>query len=172
MSDVVAVGIITGLVGLAGSVVTYLIARHQADAEMAKLRAQHTEDERRHRQGIYHQLLELLMNREKAIDNLDALPVEEATQFGDQLNHLQAAVRLFGAKDVATAVAIYQAVTGQIVVEANKKNVTDATGIAQIAKGLAKPLRDAQELVVQAMRADILGDAADKSQPKQSEQAS
>lgn len=159
MSDVVAVGLITGLVGLAGSFVTYLVARHQGDVELRKVKTEHAEARRAERQQVYREMLTLIRERRYLVDR-PSLTAEQATELRTRLNDAESAVGILGSPAVAEAVAAYQEVMLKMGAEA--KRLLDESPDATIGERLGRAWKKyesdaiaAERAVVAAMRDDV-----------------
>ncbi len=164
MSDVVVVAIITGAVGIVSSIATYVVGRQQAATEVAKLRLQHVEDGRRHRQQVYHDTLVLLDKQLEAAATLDAEAMvgRQTDTWREELRHLQAGVDLFGSDDAASAVADYANLYAEAAMSAyrlTQLDHDDALGREDVYGVMAflPRLRDARNRVTHAMREDIGG---------------
>jgi hypothetical protein len=110
MDDVVAVALITGLSALLGSAGAYFASKRQADraseAEQARIRAdldrlkiQHGEDHARHRQVVYHDLLDII-GRWHIAAMTEPMCLNEYKQWVLDSEHCLNAVLLVGTEDV------------------------------------------------------------------------
>jgi len=94
---------VTGVVAWYGTRKAAESTNRQTEAELERLRTQHHEDERRNRQGTYHDFLTaderlwILLQIEDAGD----AEMEELTKLFPRWRHLANGVRLFGAPAVA-----------------------------------------------------------------------
>lgn len=110
MSDTVAVALITGVVGVVGSLLTWFAARRGAAVELERikaenhrLRVQHSEDERRHRQGTYHNLLCALMRLDTMGIGLRPASQAEFAEWLEDYHSLSEGLLLFAPQSVCEA---------------------------------------------------------------------
>jgi hypothetical protein len=111
MHDVVAVALITAGSGLAGGTLTYLSARRQADrqaaterarleTELERLRTEREEPHFKHRQTVYHDLLNILAQWHTAMSTGSLGTILERTQWLQECESRFNAVLLFGSMRV------------------------------------------------------------------------
>lgn len=158
MSDVVAVAVITGLVGLAGSVVTYFIARHQGAIEFRKLELDRAESNRQKRERLYHEWLEYVERYWFLICG-GSMGDEERAELWRRLSHLTTGVKLFGSMDVAAAAESYSDLSDRLNGEAEQRAVSGKQSLARCAAVVwlenAESVDAAAEAVYAAMRNDL-----------------
>jgi hypothetical protein len=99
---IVATAGISAASGIGGAALGFLGAIRQGQSDTERLRAQHIEDERRHRQGVYHDLIDHLhaFNR---MASEDVMSEAEFAEWEPRFVHLVNGVRLFGGTSVAEA---------------------------------------------------------------------
>lgn len=95
---------ISAAAGLSGAALGYLGAIRQGQSETERQREQHREDERRHRQGVYHDLLDHYQRLLGAVHGADPMTPEQFAEWRARFIHLTNGARLFGATAVAEAV--------------------------------------------------------------------
>jgi hypothetical protein len=130
LSDVIWAAAITGGVGIAGSVTTYLAARHQAnnalkaeirkvDADLERLRMEQAEPHLQHRQGVYHDFLDsahrFWEERTFPIGLFEG--VEDVRSWFLEFEHHLSAVRLFGTAQASRAAQDLADVMGEMMEE-------------------------------------------------------
>jgi hypothetical protein len=114
MDDVVAVALITGSVGAAGSIATFLGTRHSADqqastererirSELDRLRLEQQEPHFQHRQAVYHDLLDILGHWHTKQSTGSWENVQEALRWMIDSEHCFNAVALFGTPEAYDA---------------------------------------------------------------------
>jgi hypothetical protein len=116
MDDVVAVALITAGSGLGGGLLTYFSARRQADrqadaerarleTELQRLRLEQEEPHFQHRQGVYHQLLDILAQWHGAYTMQGIPTIPERTKWLQECETRFNAVLLFGSRPVFETIA-------------------------------------------------------------------
>ncbi len=164
VTDVVAVGIITGAVGLAGNLITWFVARHQGAVELDKLRQEHVLAARRDRSEHYRRLLKLSMQRIGFIRSASG-EIPDVDQFLEALVEAEASVALAAPEPVMEAFRTYGIVLADISEEYEKLKLDrpDQTH-AQLGREAWHRHREradaAQQALVRAMRDDINSDPA------------
>lgn len=112
MHDVVAVALITGGSGVAGSTATYFATRRQADrqaatereriqAELDRLKLEQEEPHVQHRQVVYHELLDILARWYRAYRGGDIATIPLQTRWLEESETKFNAVSLFASRPVA-----------------------------------------------------------------------
>jgi hypothetical protein len=82
------------------------------EAENERLRREHAEPERQHRQSYYHQLITALDSFESAAVSSQTMDEEAFDQWWGVFESLAGGVELFGAESVRTQLAVVQAQLG------------------------------------------------------------
>ncbi|MDX6672075.1 MAG: hypothetical protein QOI91_2438 [Solirubrobacteraceae bacterium] len=167
MSDLVATALITGIVGIAGSITTYFATRRQADrqAEIAlhqsseetqRLRDDRAEAERQNRQGTYHRWI-------TCMDRLSMMASghRAASEFAEwmaEYSTTTAGVKLFAPAAVCTALDAHEEAMGAFGQDLAPQ-LPDAPEFAAHLKKIYGQhyikLFDAESEVMRAMRADV-----------------
>jgi hypothetical protein len=176
VSDVVAVGLITGLSGIAvaaiSAVVTSKVSRRSAEAaistansnaevELAKieaenerLRRQHREDERRNRQDTYHRFLNVC-HRIERYSRLAPSELEFENLLGE-LAFLHEGILLFGDGPVADNFGVFTAVIERIESDASQTSTgTHAERWIAAYRENRTGLIQAQGMLLSLMRKDV-----------------
>lgn len=116
VASTLGAALIAGLAGLDGVLLQSQIARAQSQGETERLRLQHREDERRHRQGVYHDFMDAVSSidtilRAAAPRILDGTIMEESWKPVRELlierlyrfRHCVNGLVLFGSEEVERA---------------------------------------------------------------------
>jgi ribosomal protein S20 len=172
MSDTILAALIAGGVGVVGSITTFLATRSQAktaiktveshasvelqkvEAENERLRQQHRETERSHRQGTYHRLLANLDQQALMASDLEASP-ERYDEIVKDFYFLTAAVNLFGADPVRDAMQDVIEVLGRMGSAIARESGSPLDGHRSVYPRFADELAARELPMIEAMRADI-----------------
>lgn len=154
--------VIVAAFGIVGTVLNGVLsgrsARAAAEEETERLRLQHQEDERQHRQGTYHRTLAAFNAMDAWARNLSAT-IEEYEAISAEFTFLHGGCHLFGDQDVIDA---FDPITELLYMGANEPEALP--GEPQVErwrrgyKRYRNQLIAAQGDLVRAMRADVTGE--------------
>ena len=186
MTDVVAAALIAGGVAVAGNVATVFVALRsaatsirqtetQADVELAKvsaenerLREEHREAERQHRQGTYHRLISALDWLQAAMTRVMPIAEEDFANWWLAYQDLAGGVKLFGDSEVNRALDGINA--DVFIIKArvdtappNRSLAAKLTGAFQ--GDLIDRYFGARESLIEAMRRDVAITERDTASP-------
>jgi hypothetical protein len=92
--------LIAGAVGYAGARLQFHTAIQQIEADTARLRAQYSEDERKHRRRSYHDFLTLMYRLDAMMAGFAELSKETFDRWLDDYRNLHAGIELYGSASV------------------------------------------------------------------------
>jgi hypothetical protein len=151
---------VAGLAGYAGARMQAQVAmrgieaenarlRDRIDADSERLREQHREEHFRHRQGVYHDLLDADRLMIRLAPRAPQLPMREIDAVFSNLDHTANAVRLFGAPRV------WDEAEKLLVLYAEIAEDADRIGMMTALEKSDAALSSARAVLLEAMRDDV-----------------